>query len=244
MHFNRVTTAAVLAAAVYPLPSCLAGATGAPDWSWSAAAALATRDVSRGLDLTDGPLSPSISGEVRYRSSWYLGAAITAIDYYEMDSEIDSSLGYRGSLGQLRYDLGVYYYDYPGMAGARTHASFGEGGAHLTWGSAAIVPVFDLYLSPDYFFGSGRAVYTDAGADASLPASITLSFRYGYTHVEDLKAFEYPNYRNWILSALRSFGRWDLSAQLTDTSMDRHQCLDAPRCSLKLTLRVARNFGP
>lgn len=228
---------------VLPGPAALAQS---PPWSFSASAALATRYVSRGLDLTDGPLSPSVSAELRSgpEAAWYASTAVTALDYFHIDSEIDGGLGHRGARGSLRYDLGVYYYWYPGPAGAATHASFGETGAHLAWGSGRLVPVLDVYVSPDYFFGSGPGIYADAGADATLPAGVTLGFRYGYTHVKDLAAFQYPNYRNWILTALRSFGPWDLSLQLTDTSIDRHQCLDEPRCSLKFSLRVARNFGP
>ena len=211
--------------------------------SWSATASLATRYISRGLDLTNGPVAPEVSGEYRFPSGWYVNAVATKIDYFDMNAEVDGNTGMRGSLGAVHYDLGLYYYYYPGRAGANLHASFAEFGTRLSWGSGAVIPVFELFLSNDYFFGAGRSVFFNAGADVSLPGTITASARYGYTHVADNFAFSYPNYANWMLYATRSFDRWDVSAQLTDTSIDHNHCLDENRCSLKMTLRVTRNFG-
>ena len=211
--------------------------------SWSATASLATRYISRGLDLTNGPFAPQVSGEYRFPGGWYVNAVATKIDYFHMNAEVGGNTGMRGSLGAVHYDLGLYYYDYPGRAGADLHASFAELGTRLSCGAGAMIPVLELFLSNDYFFGAGRSAFINGGIDVSLPGKITASARYGYTRVTDNVAFSYPNYTNWLLYAARSFDRWDLSAQLTDTSIDHHHCLDENRCSLKMTLRVTRNFG-
>lgn len=211
--------------------------------SWSAAAALATRYISRGLDLTDGPLAPQLGAEYRSSSGGYVAAAVTKIDYFDMNAEVDGNSGVRGAHGALHYDLGLYYYYYPGRAGSQLHASFAEIGARLSWESGAVTPVLELYFSDNYFFGAGHSIFVNAGADVSLPGAIIASARYGYTHVADNIVFSYPNYSNWLLSATRSFDRWDVSAQLTSTSINHEECLQENRCSVKLALRLSRNFG-
>lgn len=211
--------------------------------TWNAAAALATRYVSRGLDLTDGPPAASLGGEYRPGPSTYLAGAFQSLDYFNMNAEVDASVGWRAGRGPLRYDLGLYYYEFPGRAGERTHASYGEAGLRLSWVQGPVVPVAELYLSPDYFFGSGFGVYVDAGADLALPRALTLAGRYGYTRVSRLEAFQYPNYGNWSLTLLRALGAWDLSLQLTDTTISRAGCLNENRCSLKVTVRFGRRFG-
>ncbi len=213
----------------------------APLPSWSAAAAVATRYISRGLDLTNGPPAPSVSGEYRFASGWYVNADAVSIDYFGNHLEADFNAGYRGKLGALQYDLGAYEYYFPGQIGDKVRTK--EAGLRLSWTASAVVPVLELYHSPNYFFGAGSSIYADAGVDVSPAQGWAVSARYGYTHVQNLTAFAYPDYRNWLLAATRSLGRWDLALQLTDTSMNHAECLYDNRCSLKFTARVTRNFG-
>jgi uncharacterized protein (TIGR02001 family) len=218
-----------------------APAAAAPAPPWSASVALATRYVSRGLDLTDGPASPQLAAEYRGASGWYVNGFAARTHYFGLTAEVDANAGFRAGFGGLRYDVGLYYYGYPG-GDPRLHASYGELGARLLWGSGAVTPVVELYVTPNYFFGAGKGLFVNAGADFVLPAWLAASVRLGYVTVEDNASFVYPDYATWLVSATRSFGKWELAAQLTDTSIKRRQCLDENRCSLKLTLRVARNF--
>lgn len=212
-----------------------------PHSAWSGSATLATRYMSRGLDLSDGPPSPQVGVEYRFRRGWYVNGYAAKTRYFGLDVEVDANAGLRGEHGRLHYDVGVYYYAYPGGAAA-LHANYGEVGARLSWGAGAVTPVLELYATPNYFFGAGKGLFVNAGVDFPLPAQLVGSARYGYVTVKDNRAFAYPDYATWLLSATRTIGRWDLSAQFTDTSMHRWQCLDEGRCSLKLLLRVSRNF--
>jgi uncharacterized protein (TIGR02001 family) len=231
----------MFSSAAHPAGADDAAAAAGPAASWNATAAIATRYVSRGLDLTNGPWVPSASAEWRCRGGWYLDADATKVNYFGNEFEADGNAGFRGVAGSLNFDLGVYEYYFPGTIGEKVRTK--EAGLRLSWGTGRIVPVLELFHSPNYFFGSGRSLYADVGADLHLPRAFAVSGRYGYTHVENLTAFAYPNYRNWLLTATRSFGAWDLALQLTDTSMNRTECLDDNRCSLKYTLRLTRNFG-
>jgi uncharacterized protein (TIGR02001 family) len=208
---------------------------------WTGSLALASRYTSRGLDITDGILSPQGAIEVHTASGWYANEFLARIRYFGMAVEADSNVGYRGKVGDLQYDLGLYYYAYPG-ADPKLHSDFAEAGARFTWNRGLIHPVFELYLSNNYFFGAGAGLFANVGGDVTLPGQVALSARYGYVTVHDDKAFIYPDYTTWSLAATRSFGAWDLSVQATDTSMHRWQCINENRCQLKWTFRLARNF--
>ena len=208
---------------------------------WSATAGVATRYVSRGLDLTNGPLAPAVSAEYRFASGWYVNADSVQINYFGNHLEADFNAGYRGHRGALQYDLGAYEYYFPGTVGEKVRTR--EVGLRVSWNAHPVVPVLEVYHSPNYFFGSGPSLYADAGVDMPITQGWSLSARYGYSHVQNLIAFAYPNYRNWVVTTTHSVGRWDWALQFTDTSMNRTACLDDNRCSLKFTLRITRNFG-
>ena len=122
------------------------------------------------------------------------------------------------------------------------HSNFAEAGARFTWVSGPVHPVLELYVSPNYFFGAGAGLFAKLGADVTLPAKSALGTRFGYVTVKDNVAFIYPDDTTWRVAATRSVGAWDLSTQVTDTSMHRWQRINQDRCSLKWTLRLARNF--
>ena len=212
---------------------------GAPQWAGSAA--LASRYVSRGLDVTDGVLSPQVGVEYRFSSGWYANTFVAKMHYFGMNVEADTTVGLRGVTGALQYDVGLYYYAYPGAATA-LHSNFAEAGGRLTWVQGPVHPLLELYVSNNYFFGAGAGLFANAGADIVLPGQFVINTRVGFVTVKDNVAIIYPDYKTWSLGATRSVGSWDLSAQLTDTSMHRRQCINEDRCSLKLTLRIARNF--
>jgi uncharacterized protein (TIGR02001 family) len=213
----------------------------APQAALTATAAVATRYVSRGLDISDGPPVPQAGFEYARRDGWYLDGYAAKIRYFGMNAEIDAAVGYRGNRGPLNYDLGFYYYAYP-RAAPTLHANYAELGAKLSWSGGRWVPVLELYVSNDYFFGSGKGLFVWSGVDVALPAAISASARIGRVAVEDNRAFIYPDYSTWLLSGTKSgFGlAWTL--QLTDTSMTRHDCTDGARCAVKLTVKIARNF--
>ena len=208
---------------------------------WSGSVSLASHYPSRGLDLSDGPPVPQGGAEYAFGGGWYLNGYAAKTRYFGLDVEVDANAGLRGARGSLRYDLGLYYYAYPG-GDPRLHASYGELGTRISWVAGPVTPVMELYVTPNYFFGAGKGLFVNAGIDFPLPLQWRGSARYGYVTVENNRAFVYPDYATWLVSATRSIGPWDLVAQFNDTSMHRWQCLDEPRCSLALTVRLTRNF--
>jgi hypothetical protein len=112
----------------------------------------------------------------------------------------------------------------------------------LSWVAGPVTPVVALYVTPDYFFGAGKGRFVNAGLDFPLPRQWRGSAGDGFVTVDNNRAFAYPDYATWLVSATRSIGHWDLGAQINDTSMHRWHCLGEPRCSLALTLKLTRNF--
>jgi hypothetical protein len=57
-----------------------------------------------------------------------------------------------------------------------------------------VTPVFEAYVSNNYFFGAGKSLIVWSGADFALPAGVTGGARIGYLAVTDNRAFMYPDY--------------------------------------------------
>lgn len=225
----------------YPGGSQAQDTQSAPASTWTGTVALSTKYLSRGLDVSEGPPVPQAGFEYADLSGVYVDGYAAKIRYFGMNAEVDGNIGYRGKWGKLNYDLGIYYYYYPG-AGPALHSNFGELGAKLTWGEGRVIPVLETYVSNNYFFGAGKSVFVWSGVDFSLPASVAVSARIGYVAVEDNRAFSYPDYSTWLLSAGKEFFGLTWSLQLTDTSMTRRDCTDGSRCSVKFTVKIAKTF--
>jgi len=212
-----------------------------PAPAFTATAAVATRYVSRGLDISQGPPVPQAGFEYANLLGLYVDGYAAKIRYFGMNAEIDGTVGYRGHDGRLNYDLGLYYSYYPGSDPA-LHSNFAELGTKFTWGKGPVVPVLEAYVSNNYFFGAGRSLFVWGGADFTLPADIVAGARIGHITVADNRAFVYPDYSTWLLSAAKQFAGFMFSLQLTDTSITRSECTNGSRCSAKLTLKIAKAF--
>jgi uncharacterized protein (TIGR02001 family) len=202
---------------------------------------LATHYLSRGFDISDGPPSPQLGAEWLWLGGMYIDGYAAKIRYFGMNAEVDATLGYRSHHGALNYDLGLYYYDYPG-ADRNLHSNFAEFGSKISWGSGPVIPTLEAYVSPNYFFASGKGLFISGGVDFVLPYQITSSARIGYVTVENNRAFIYPDYMTWLVSIAKPIGGMAFSLQVTDTSITYAQCIQESRCSTKVTFKVSKSF--
>ena len=92
-----------------------------PDWTITGNMALSSDYRTRGVSQTDK--MPALSGgfDVAHSSGFYIGNWNSNVDsdYYTGASlELDFWTGFRGTLGDtgLGYDIGAFYYYYPGSA--------------------------------------------------------------------------------------------------------------------------------
>ena len=202
---------------------------------------IATHYLSRGLDISNGPPAPQAGFEYSNPTGVYVDGYAAKIHYFGMNAEIDGTVGYRGHSGRLIYDWGLYYYYYPDSDPA-LHSNFAELGAKFAWGNGPVTPVLEAYVSNNYFFGAGKSLFVWGGADFACPAGIIAGARIGYITVEDNRAFIYPDYSTWMLSAAKQISSLTFSLQLTDSSMTRLECTDGDRCAAKLTLKITKAF--
>lgn len=123
MKYLKTLTAAVFATTV--AGTAMAQAKPEPDYTLAFNAAVATDYRFRGL--SQSRFDPAVSGGVDFthKSGFYIGAWASTIKWVSDahriagstgggDVEVDIYGGYRGSVGDVGYDLGVLNYIYPG----------------------------------------------------------------------------------------------------------------------------------
>jgi uncharacterized protein (TIGR02001 family) len=209
--------------------------------NFNATATYATRYVSRGFDLNDGRPTPQIFVEFDHPLGLYVNVFATRTRYFNLGAELDYNTGYRATDGNFSYDIGFYYYSYPGSP-HDLHVNYRELGAKFAWNLGWVAPSLEAYVSDDYFFGAGKSIFVNAGPDVPLPLDLTLSARLGYLGVEDNTKFIYPDYVTWTFALARKIADFDVALQYTNTTIERSQCLGQNVCGDKFLVRVSKPF--
>ena len=171
--------------------------------SLSGTVAFATEYVFRGISQTDE--EPAVQASLDYSigpaegTSLYLGAWGSNVDFNDDDQahlELDLYGGIKGKLAGLGWDLGAIYYAYPGAAD-RLDYDFVEGKAALGYDFGPAALTGSAFYSPDYFAGSGDAVYLLGQVAVPLPYGLALTGQVGHQWVEDNARFGLPDYLTW-----------------------------------------------
>lgn len=125
--------------------------------------------VFRGYSQTDE--DPQVFGGVdaTVGSIGYVGAWVSNVDFGDdTDFEFDLYAGVKPTLGPVALDLAVIYYGY---AGAPSGASYGYWEGKVA-GSVPVGPATvgaAVYYSPDFFGGTGDAVYYEVNSAIAIP---------------------------------------------------------------------------
>jgi uncharacterized protein (TIGR02001 family) len=162
---------------------CLAafGAAQADD-GLTANVALTTKYKYRGQDQSDSTKEsvPAIQGGFDYTlGGFYLGNWNSSIGFAH-GTEVDVYGGYRGTVGDLGYDVGLLQYYYPGsgVSNLNTTELYGA----LSWGMFSAkysTTVSDKYFGFEEARGTG---YLDLSANYGLMDKLTLNAHVGFTH--------------------------------------------------------------
>lgn len=161
----------------------------APDFTITGNAALSSDYRFRGISQTDK--RPAFSGgfDLAHSSGAYLGIWSSNIDsdfFFGGNLEIDIYGGYKGTIADVGYDLGVIYYYYPGSdrGGAErienteiyVGASYGPVSAKIYY------PISDFFSTEDNFGGgdAGGSIYVDLSASHDLGGGFGLTGHVGY----------------------------------------------------------------
>jgi uncharacterized protein (TIGR02001 family) len=175
-----------LAAAVGSL--ALAGAAQAQDdagFKFSFNAGANTDYVFRGVSQTDE--DPSVFGgvDVALGSIGYAGVWASNVDFGNgTDIEYDLYAGVKPVMGAVTFDLGVIYYGYIDSPSGSDQDYFeGKVAASVPVGPATLGAA--VYYSPDFFGGTGDAVYYEANAAFAVPETkFTISGALGHQQVK------------------------------------------------------------
>lgn len=140
--------------------------------------------VFRGVSQTDG--DPSVFGGADAAFGiGYAGVWASNVDFGDgTDFEYDLYAGVKPQAGPVTFDLGVIYYGYAGSpSGSDQDYWEGKVAASMPAGPATLGAA--VYYSPDFFGGTGDALYYEASAAVAIPETkFTVSGALGRQQVE------------------------------------------------------------
>jgi uncharacterized protein (TIGR02001 family) len=188
--------------------------------------------VFRGVSQTQG--GPAIQGGFDYShaSGFYVGTWASNVEwvstgaapYKENNSmEIDLYGGYRGSMGDVGYDVGVVTYYYPGdQISTSTDPDTTELYIGASW---SFLSAKYSYTASDRFVGWS----TSAGGKTKGSYYVELNANYdlgdgwgvmGHVGYQDVKDNDLASYTDWKLGVSKDVGFGTVSLAYTDTDAD------------------------
>lgn len=184
MKLSKLTSA-VLAASL--LTAGAVYAEDAPEFKTAGSVAFTTDYKFRGISQTKTNAAVQGSMTISHESGAYFTAWGSSIDLDEVGGlELDTLLGYTGSIGDVTYDVGVMRYNYPG---ANTRNSGGtEPDFNEVYGSVAYKGAkLGAAYSNDYYNESGKYSYV-YGSYATEVKGFGLMAQVGLNSFEDAQS--------------------------------------------------------
>lgn len=133
-------------------------------------------------------------------------------------TELDIYGGYSGAVGDFSYGISGIYYSYPGVSG-RLNFDFFEVAVSAEHPIGPATVSISANFSPDYFGGSGDAVYYAAGVSVPLGDVFALDLHLGHQDVSDNASFALPDYTDWSAGISASVLGFDAGLSYIDTDI-------------------------
>lgn len=172
----------------------------------------------RGVSQTSN--DPAIQGTLAasYRS---FNAAVWAsnVDGFA-DTEIDFTLSQSFDSGDNQFSFGGIYYAYLGADDLDYAEAFGTWGREI--GQATLASA--VYYSPDFFAGSGSALYAQISADYAFTDHWSAGGRFGRQWIESNALAGLPDYNTWAASIAWSRSPVTLTLSYDDTDIAKGRC--------------------
>lgn len=140
--------------------------------------------VFRGVSQTDE--DPSVFGGVDATLGLaYAGVWLSNVDFGNgTDFEYDLYAGIKPQAGPVTFDLGVLYYGYADSPSG-SDQNYWEGKVAVSVPAGPATLGVAVYYSPDFFGGTGDAVYYEANAAVAIPETkFTVSGALGHQQVK------------------------------------------------------------
>ena len=149
--------------------------------------------------ISQSRLEPALQGGIDYadKSGFYVGAWGSTIKWIkdaggDANVEVDLYGGYKGSMGDIAYDVGILRYEYPRnhlAVSANTNEVYGA----LTYGPTTLKyshAVSNLFG----FANSKNSYYLDLSANFDLGGGYSLTPHVGYQSVKNNGDYSYTDY--------------------------------------------------
>ena len=149
------------------------------------------------------------------------------------DSEIDLTLSQSWDTGDDSFSVGGIYYAYPGeddLNYAEVYGTWNRDFDGTTLGSA-------VYVSPDFFAGSGTAIYAQISADHALTDQWSAGARFRRQWIDANALAGLPDYNTWAVSIAWSHSPLTLALSYEDTDIAQGLC--AGPCESGLIGRIS-----
>lgn len=188
--------------------------------------ALTSEYIFRGISQTDDGI-PGLQGGIDYSHDIGIHASIwgSNVKFNDAVLELDYSAGFGRTIDKFNFDIGGIYYTYPGAASSLNY-NFWEAYGSVGYDFGLFSVGASVNYSPDYFGGSGDAVYSMLSVDVPIGKYFTLGGHVGYQVIDDNATFgtdDYIDYSVGLSTELVGFG---LNLAWTDTDLPDSQCSD------------------
>lgn len=199
--------------------------------------------VFRGITQNDE--HPALQGSLSFGQSTgpYLGLWGSNVDFNDGGQatlELDLSVGYKWSWGPVSFDTGAIYYAYPGANDSLDY-NYWESKVAASAPVGPVTVTGSVFVSPDYFAGSGTAVYVNGAA--SIPVfstGITANAAIGRQSIDDEAAFGVADYTDWTGGLSYTWEKFTFNIAYYDTNLGNADCPDG--CEARTAATITRAF--
>lgn len=166
--------------------------------------------------FTQADSEPAIQGgfDWSHDSGVYLGVWGSNVEFNDAHIETDFYGGFANEIESFSYDVGLLYYAYPGSSD-RFNFNFLEGYVGLGYDFDVAAVSIGAAYSPDFFGGTGDALYSNAGVSIPLPGEFALDAGIGYQMIEQGSPVT-----DWSIGLSKSFLGFDFSVSYVDTDQN------------------------
>ncbi len=190
---------------------------------------------------------PALQGSIDWShdSGFYAGVWASSVEFTQASVETDIYAGYSGEIGGFTYDLGGIYYGYPGADASLDYDFFEFAAAAGYDFDVAAVSIAANY-SPNYFAGSGDALYTAGYVDVPLPFlpfDTALNVNVGHQSISNEVRFGITeeSYMDYGIGLSANIEGFDVSLKYIDTNLDEpSECADG--CDSRIIATVTKTL--
>jgi uncharacterized protein (TIGR02001 family) len=217
--------------------TAIAQADGSHAFTNSANVTFTSDYMFRGVSQTSSTAAVQGGLTINHVSGLYASIWGSSISFANM--ELDPSLGFSRSLGDVTYDVGVVHYGYPGYT--KADLPFTEGYGSLSWKGAKL----GVYWTDNYFGKTDRELYTYLSYGTEV-AGVSLSASVGQSKFRELTFNGEDSYVDYSLSAGKSFAGLSFGLSFVGSNMDKDDCAafsgDRGSCGPRAVASVSKSM--